>query len=383
MKHRFCLNLEFCNSAFIVLTLISSLLHAPFAHAADFRLSGKCARWALDETGAATVGYTNDFEVVFAQGNWHSKVCFNGNTNYYEEYAFDGQEIKGAFGQGPLVTADSKKAETNMYWMGFLMTNLVPMTAACETKFVWLAYGSYEFFRRDTSRELLAPWVPRDINGAQCLLYRVTKLSETPGFPKTIELRASKDVWKKWEKLSGRDSRRETCPYPDGFIAGEYKVLATTNFEGTEVPMTVSLDRYAMRHERGERDGRGVRAKIEQYLGVITKIERSDRQDVTPPIPEASGAYIYDYRFEEPGYYDLHLTWKPKSGHWPAIDRPEIPALAAKAKREIELSRKAARQSLLIRRTVGFGAMLVLVSVPFLFVCLRGRNVRKAKTKTN
>ena len=348
------------------------------ARAAEIRLLGNGTRVVYDGAGAINRGYTNAFEAYLGQDEWRIRVTFGKNTNYFEEYGYDGHEYRGAFLQAPSDLDPLAKDNTNATWLGFVdkasgSAASYPITAASsELKFLWLALASSGFIDTDRSHRMVAPWVPRSVPGAQSFVYEAARLQQAHGLPRSVRFHASAALWKKEAGMRAAGPR-ERFPYPEGFVAGEYDAIRTTNVSGTSVPLEFGMDRFAPARDPHARASRFL---VERYRATVTSVATVHGQDFSPEVMRvAKGAVIYDFRFADRRYPELAITWRAVSGHWPSADRPEIPDMVRKARLQADTLARMSWLSRATKRTLALVTMAILLAAPFGFVWWRSRKL--------
>ena len=205
----------------IAVCAVASLSRAGDSAGEDIRLLGSGVRLTYDRAGVAKVGFTNSFEAVLSGQQWRIRVTFGRNTNYFEEYAYDGKECKGAFLQAPPDKDPLAKGNTNAHWGGFIDKGSSPTTAgSSEMRFLWVAFGSRQYFDSDQTRRLSVPWAPRQVPGSESFFYDLTQFDQARGLPQSLRLRASTALWKLEAKARGLGPK-EMSFFPDGFVAGD------------------------------------------------------------------------------------------------------------------------------------------------------------------
>jgi hypothetical protein len=163
--------------------------------------------------------------------------------------------------------------------------------------------------------------------------YQTSRFEQNGGLPQALTLRAS-------AKLRRVDREKQgslpfpILDYPDGFVAAEYKVLSSTNIQGTTIPLSFEMNQFAP--VRGWLGTTGERFLFSKYSARVTALDLNGREASLPRIYQVPQAVIYDQRFEDQRRPGLHITWSPVGGSWPAADSPEVPALLAKAVRDYD-----------------------------------------------
>jgi RNA polymerase sigma factor (sigma-70 family) len=295
------------------------------------------------QRSAPTVGpvVRSGFEVILSGNQWHIKVTFGGNTNYFEECAYDGRECKYGLFDAPGDFDPSQPADTRAHWLGLIHRSAFPTIASAETQLLCLALGSSDFLAHDRTGSMPAPWVPDGALGERYFAYEASVFGRNGGLPRSLTLRASAKLAR-----SEREKRRanpflQPLPdgarmfdFPDGFRAAEFKVLSSTNIQGTIIPLSFEMNRFAaVGGFLGLSTGSYLFAK---YTARVTSLEVITREDNAPKIFKVPQAAILDYRFEDDRHPGLYLRWSPVPDSWPAADGPEVRALVAKARQDYE-----------------------------------------------
>jgi len=341
---------------------------------AEILVVGQAEKQVFDATGKLRINYSSTFEITLSANRWRSKVSFDSNTNHYEEFSFDGKECKGALLQAPEGIDTSVPGNTNVGWIGLIRTGPIPVNGSPITKFLWIAYESCSFLDDDKTRRLPAPWCPKGFDGGDSFYYDVVRLEQKPGYPKSLLFRASDDLWIAETKARGR--KKEVSLYVNGFVAAEYRVMATTNLQETTLPTVFEMKRFDA--PRLSATTVGERYLFEHYTATVTAVRIVDQPELTTKIYRSTRARIYDFRFEERDYPDLSLTWKAESGTWPSATRPEIPELVKRAKQDFDTRIRTNRKSVFMKYAIAFGALTALVAIPLLLSHLR-RGIRIQK----
>ena len=337
---------------------------------AEILVVGQAEKQVFDATGKLRINYSSTFEITLSANRWRSKVSFDSNTNHYEEFSFDGKECKGALLQAPEGIDTSVPGNTNVGWIGLIRTGPIPVNGSPETKYLWIAYESCSFLDEDKTRRLPAPWCPKGFDGGDSFYYDVVRLEQKPGYPKSLLFRASDDLWK--AETQARGGSKEAPPFVNGFVAAEYKVMATTNLQETTIPTVFEMKRFAA--PRLSATTVGERYVVEHYTATVTAISIVDQPELTTKIYLSPRSAIYDFRFEEPDYPDLSLTWRPESGTWPSATRPEIPDLVKRAKQDFDTQIRIRRRAAFVKRIIAFVVLTTLAVIPFPLAYMRKRN---------
>ncbi len=170
--------------------------------------------------------------------------------------------------------------------------------------------------------------------GGHPLAHYWSRFEQNEGLPQSLTLRASSTLYKIDAAKQGAGPFDRPLTYPDGFVAAEYKVLTSTNIQGTTIPLSFEMNQFAP--VRGWLGTTGERFIFSKYSARVTALDLNGRSDSLPRIFRVPQAVIYDQRFEDKRRPGLHLTWSPVGDSWPPADSPEVPTLLAKAVRDYD-----------------------------------------------
>jgi hypothetical protein len=148
----------------------------------------------------------------------------------------------------------------------------------------WLAFAASDYFQTNSHAALPLEGFQENASDLRC---NVTLSLKRPCLPHLAKWYGSNH----WHSTSG--STR--LPYPNGFLAGEYVVTSTTNFESFEFPLSFEL-KFFLPSFAGTAHSTDDVALAQTLRGHVNTIESVGRiDDLRPELGAA--AQIVDFRF--------------------------------------------------------------------------------------
>ena len=176
---------------------------------------------------------------------------------------------------------------------------------------VWLAFGSSAYL--DAGRPLTAPWLSAQTDPRAYLFEAVVeRQGADPQVPASVKFvaRPSRSAEALASPLlTQAASRNRQLRMPEGMVAGEYRLLQTTNVNGLSIPWEFELGCGAdVPPARGRgSDGQGGESVRMVFRGRAQAIERVRAKPGLPPFTGV--AQVSDRRFSGPGGADSPIRY--------------------------------------------------------------------------
>lgn len=231
-----------------------------------------------------------------------------------------------------------------------------PYFSEATTRVVWLAFASSSYFETDTN-PLPALWNVMFNNPMSHALEMTCEFLPPPGkLPSKVDFTFSRKMvlGKKhipflMRNLTSTEIKRDVnrAKAVDGKLVAQYRVLETTNFSGTSLPMGFSLDVLGYDH--------GHRFILQSYRGTVERIRPEVPVSFVPKI--AGPLSVQDYRFFDDRARLDRIDYMLTNGNWLPTNEPIL--------QDLFLRRKAALAALVPKVEPGTGATLTIAFLLF------------------
>lgn len=321
---------------------------------------------------ASNLGSTNlrfSYEVSLFKSGWLIKTIYDENTYYLT--GSDGTNVYSRFVDGEFVPP--KKLSIEIAESGEICAGLIPINNDQWTVFPWFVYCSGSIFGSRMPGDIMpVPWgAPRDNPITSVCEPKVVTFDQPPFLPKQCKFYVSARnikmiVSTNFTNIKDKDTLRlQLNRYPDNFLAGEYRVVSSTNIAGYEIPLQFEGKRFGFPLESSSQSW------IEQiYKGDVQFIQTQNMESPLPPIPSKKRFVVVDSRLRDLGGGVNAFSYEIKNGVWPAI----IPGDAIIA---FELNKKnklVSTSKISLRRRIVWLAFFLIIVIPPYFIFRNKQN---------
>ncbi len=236
----------------------------------------------------------------------------NFAPDYYAEWSYDGLTSYDLIDSPDRVNlVKGARAAVS------IRENEFPATADCFFRTIWLGLCSAHYFQySNTNRNgLLVPWGDRSFAGLLSFQWKEQNLSAPPYLPSNIVFIASSALWPEEQKQ--RINQRQTFPFDDGFVGGQFQVSQCQIYDEMTIPSAFTLKRY--------RAGEGSGKLLEYYRVEVTNISAAGSEGFVPKIHRPTD--VSDMRDESPEMPLFGITYTLTNDAWLAKSDPQRLAL--------------------------------------------------------
>jgi len=248
-------------------------------------------------------------------------VFVSGNKHRVSDHYFNGELlVNGSDGTNSYFVNKMSKAKqviTNWWEWGSVSAGQFPANDLTPGQLCWLAFASSDYFTTQTNSAMPLEAFQQN---AEFLHYNLILSTNQSRLPLSIKWYGSNF----WYLRTTNANNRVSLPYTNGFLAGDYFVTSTTNFESLELPSSFEFDVFIptfMGKNIPNKDTKDV--TLAQILrGRVNSIKLLEKiDDFRPEL--GSRAQIADFRIPSAtnGNY-LRIT--RFNGKWPEPDDPDF-----------------------------------------------------------
>lgn len=341
------------------------------------RIDGHIALRALKPNGDVLTNQIQRFEVSVSPTKWRLKLLYGTDPGYYSEL----------FGAGSNVfhVLYHPDIRDDLPVPGTITPGPYPLHDSYYTTVPWLAYCSHLYFQNEKSQELPLPdrmaSSEMDAHFARAdvlFMESSLKLPQSVSFvaDPVREKLAHKSQFLRTESLSeqqrlSRLPGRKLSP-PPGSILGDYRVLASTNLAGMQIPLRFELLRFNFRPARTNEVGTSsggspglIRYPSLEFRGNTLNVSIEEGNLEAAALKQRTS--VADYRLfskkDSVDFVQYHIT----NGLWKrVIDNSMHDLLTTKVAKAQSLRR---RESL--KRGGVVGTMLGIILLPLIVYALR------------
>lgn len=285
----------------MVLILLGLVVPHPLCQAASgitstLQIDGTFSR--IDRSGKET--HWTDFTVCVSGAKYRiSDRYFNG------ELLMNGSDGTNSYFVNKMTKA--KQMITNWWEWGSVSTGQYPEKDLSPGQLCWLAFASFNYFVTNTPATLPLEAFQQN---AEFLRYDVTLSTNQPHLPRLIKWDGSNY----WYLTTTNASDRVSTPYINGFLAGEYIMTSTTNFESLEFPLSFDLNVFIPSFVGKDLPSNDV-TRVETLRGRVNSIKPlGNIDDFRPEL--GARAQIVDFRIPAGTNGDYRLITR-LNGQWP------------------------------------------------------------------
>jgi hypothetical protein len=310
--------------------------------------------------GTTNLGY--GYEVSLLKTGWFIKTIYAKDT--YCLTGCDGTNVYNRFIDDTFVPPNPaiEIAES-----GTICAGLIPLNSDQWTVFPWFVYCSGSVIENRKVGDLFpVPWgSPREFAVASICEPDVEVFDRPPHLPKQCKfivsnLNKNKILSTNLVNLSDKDELRlQINRYPNNFLAGEYRVISTTNFGGLEIPLQFECKRFEMSSVLSSNFW------MEQiFRGEVQSVWTQNVESPLPPFPLKKRFVVMDTRLRDLDGGVRGFKYEVKDGVWPSI----IPDKVRGAFEVDKTNKVIVTTSVSWRRRVVWLVFLLVIGIPPYFI---------------
>ena len=209
--------------------------------------------------------------------------------------------------------AVAKRSDSNYWEWASVSAGRFPGKDLTAGQVCWLAFVAYHSVLTNIHAIPLEGFVQ---NG-ESVHYEATPSSAIPQLPRLVKWYGS-NSWYAYSPVANQ-MMRVRLPYRNGFLAGEYVVTSTTNFESFQLPMSFDLSFFIPFFQQGALAKGQPEAEqvtlVEVLRGRVSSVEPLG--DVTDLRPELGPRVQIDH-FKIPSSTNGSLRITRRNGKWPS-----------------------------------------------------------------
>ena len=279
------------------------------------------------------------FVVSVDDNRWSIKTMFG--EGWYSVHGCDGTNIYAIFYDPHPVSINSKKPVTLPYLPGHITEGVYPLDVAYYTTMPWLAFASTDYLESGTN-SLPCFWrIPRSDPMAWIFETKIERSKAPPYLPAQVKFITSIAKLKlatknpalrlespsKWEYAS-RNS--DLTGIGEGKVGGEFHVIATTNFNGLEIPIEFEGVTYLPKSLIKQAGASATSAQSVSdgdwtytnlvFIGRVTRITNSGDRFYLPLLDK--NVSVTDFRFRDSASKVDYLQYAITNSTWPSDKDP-------------------------------------------------------------
>jgi hypothetical protein len=339
-------------------------------------IQGRLNLTAYEPSGGIFTNLNFGFEVSLQDNRWLIKTIYNPGTYFLTGY--DGTNVYDYFVDASFTPPPAHASLTN-HLSGTICAGSIPLNNNVYTMCPWFAFCSGSLFAERKAGDLIpAPWgAPRVFAIDSIFEPEVAVFDGVPHLPKECQFRVSdllktKILATNWADLADKDEMRlQFKPYHEGFLGGVYRVIATTNFAGFEIPLEFDCKRFipADKSALFKPSGNSNSWLGQEIKGTVESISMRYLDSTQPPIPAGKQIDVSDMRLRDLQARVNGFGYAITNGIWP-VEVAQGVARKFEDRRHVPILPTSTLPNVPVRRRAVWVVILLLTVAPVVFLFL-------------